>query len=384
MRPKDLMIQAASINFDIQSYMNQNLIIVVRVAPPTDIYQMANPDEFLIEYLNDIVTVVNQYNPSRIIFDELTPYVGFNNIDLLREVFLHTLETIEERDISSLFLIGEPATPTAQDIINTISQYATGVIYLKKELKRDKGMQPGGTVVITPNVGHTEGQFSDRYVIMPYKGVVVEESEAKFSKDNEIITPELNYSGTKDDLRKTVVNDNPTNLGNRYTQIEIDEPTPSPPNINDIDFSSIYNSEDFHLILNNQIALYKSTGQKFNLISFKLDPAAHVKGLLTLNQLQKAVINSTDKKDKVCIIDNKVISLLIKSNKAGAIQVAEKLKRSLPSKDEKYIDAVLDYITMIQIQVDERVENAEGMLNFILSEETSSDNYYEPLKKITD
>src|SRR4030042_6999086 len=34
MRPKDLMIQAASLNFDIQAYMNQNLIVVVRIAPP--------------------------------------------------------------------------------------------------------------------------------------------------------------------------------------------------------------------------------------------------------------------------------------------------------------------------------------------------------------
>src|ERR1035437_8683566 len=31
-RPKDLIIQAASIDFDLQEYMNQNLIIVVRVS----------------------------------------------------------------------------------------------------------------------------------------------------------------------------------------------------------------------------------------------------------------------------------------------------------------------------------------------------------------
>ena len=72
MRPKDLMIQAASLNFDIQAYMNQNLIIVVRVAPPNDVYDMPNPDDYLVEYMNDIITVVNQYNPQRIIFDELT------------------------------------------------------------------------------------------------------------------------------------------------------------------------------------------------------------------------------------------------------------------------------------------------------------------------
>ena len=80
MRPKDLMIQAASIDFDLQSYMNSNLVIVVRVAPPTDLYERSNPDNFLVEYLNDIVTVVEQYQPTRLIFDELTHFVGFQNV----------------------------------------------------------------------------------------------------------------------------------------------------------------------------------------------------------------------------------------------------------------------------------------------------------------
>src|SRR5690606_10367213 len=73
MRPKDLMIQAASIDFDLQHYMNQNLIIVVKVAPPAELADFKNPDELLTEYLKDIVTVVEQYQPAKIVFDELTP-----------------------------------------------------------------------------------------------------------------------------------------------------------------------------------------------------------------------------------------------------------------------------------------------------------------------
>ena len=111
MRPKDLMIQAASIDFDLQHYMNQNLIIVVRVAPPSNLYDVGNPDDFLVEYLNDIVTVVDQYQPNKIVFDELTPFIGFNNINLLQDVFVQTTEAIEESGITSLFVLGEPATP---------------------------------------------------------------------------------------------------------------------------------------------------------------------------------------------------------------------------------------------------------------------------------
>ena len=111
------MIQAASLNFDIQSYMNQNLIIVVRVAPPNGIYDMYNYDDYLVEYFNDIITVVDQYRPARIIFDELTPFVGFKNLDYLQDAFVHTLETIEEKDITSLFIISEPATKELNQLL---------------------------------------------------------------------------------------------------------------------------------------------------------------------------------------------------------------------------------------------------------------------------
>jgi len=168
MRPKDLMIQAASLNFDIQSYMNQNLIIVVRVAAPNEIYEVYNPDDYLVEYFNDIMTVVDQYRPARIIFDELTPFVGFRNLDFLRDTFLKTLEYIEENDITSMFVISEPATQKANSIVEGLTQFVTGVVQMKKEGQKADRFQ-GGTISIIPNVGHTEGQFTSEYRIEPWR-----------------------------------------------------------------------------------------------------------------------------------------------------------------------------------------------------------------------
>lgn len=356
MRPKDLMIQAASLNFDIQSYMNQNLIIVVRVAPPNDIYDMYNPDDYLVEYFNDIITVVDQYHPTRIIFDELTPFVGFKNLDQLRDTFLHTLETIEERDITSLFIISEPATQKAQNVVEGLGQFVTGIIDLKKAGGASERFH-GGMVTISPNVGHTEGQFSADYRIEPYKGVTTEFSKEPIYTVTEEIQPSL---------------PKPRSI-NRPTKIDI----PSEPYA----FSNIYNYNDFLLILNNQIALYKSTGQTFNLISFKLDPAAQVKGLLTISQLQNAIRQSTTKKDKICVVENKVIVLLVRGSLKGVVDLMSNVQNNLPSKDPNYISAILDYIAIYNMEVDERADNAETMMEFVLSAETSETNAYQPLNK---
>lgn len=359
MRPKDLMIQAASLSFDIQSYMNQNLIIVVRVAPPNDVYDMPNPDNYLVEYMNDIITVVNQYNPQRIIFDELTPFIGFNNLDILKDSFLATLEHIEERDVSSLFIVGEPATERAEEIVDSIAQYVTGLIYLRKSGKKLDDRFQGGQVVISPNVGHTEGQFSSEYHIEPYKGVT---TDFKKNESTHVYTDR-----TVDDEQKKFSKIKQNGNGHRKSDLTY--------------FTNVYNYNDFQLILNNQIALYKSTGQTFNLVVFKLDQVATVKGLLTVNQLQNAIRLASDKKDKICAFDNKVVVLLVKSSSKNVINLIQSVQDNLPSNDMEYINAVQQYISIFTLEVDESVENAESLIRYALDADRFSGSTYTPLTK---
>jgi circadian clock protein KaiC len=355
MRPKDLMIQAASLNFDIQSYMNQNLIIVVRVAPPNDIYDLYNPDEYLVEYLNDIVTVVDQYHPARIVFDELTPFVGFKNLEYLKDSFVKTLEKIEERDITSMFIISEPATQKAQSIVDGLSQYVTAIVQLKKDKNENGGRTQNGMVLISPNVGHNEGQFSASYRIEPYKGVTTEFTP--LTNITEEFAPSMKSSSD-------------------YSQITKTEIPPEP-----YAYSNVYNYTDFLLILNNQIALFKSTGQAFNLISFKLDTAAQMRGLLSLSQLQSAVRIAVSKKDKICIIDNKVIVLLVRGNLKSVIDLMTNVQNNLPSRDSNYVNAVLEFISIFNLEINEKIDNAEIMMENVMSTDNAQTQAYQPLNK---
>lgn len=169
-RPKDLLIQAASIDIDLQDYMDKNKIIVVRVAPPDNVDGVYNIDEFLAEYMNDIVTVAEQYRPSKIVFDELTSFIEFDNLNILNSVFAETCEKIEDQGITSLFVLSEPATSATQAIVDILAEKSTGLVYLKKEDEQERF----GEMIITPNIGHTEGQFKTRYKIEPYIGVTTD------------------------------------------------------------------------------------------------------------------------------------------------------------------------------------------------------------------
>ena len=357
MRPKDLMIHAASIDFDLQSYMNQNLIIVVRVAPPTDLNEVGNPDNFLIEYLNDIVTVVDQYQPNRLIFDELTHFIGFENPQLLEQTFLQTIETIEDKNVTSLFVVAEPATPLAQLLVDGIVQHSTAVIYLQKQAD-EEGKVTGGRATITPNIGHTEGQFVTDYYIEPYKGVYFDFEQEHKSPNPFPVVNTIELEPKQQPLMP------PTSKSSKYRPLTNIDMVPEK-----FSFSNLYDINDFTLILNNQIALYKSTGQPFTLYSIKLDDIAERQKILTINQLQNAIRLSTDKKDKLCVVNNKILVLMSKADDKTLNQLVSKIRSNLPNSDPKFQEVIMNYIFACTYQVNDKVENAEYILHEILEDE---------------
>ncbi|HED07527.1 MAG TPA: hypothetical protein ENI57_05375 [Ignavibacteria bacterium] len=343
-RPKDLMIMAASIDFDLQYYMNKNLIIVIRVAPPTELYNDISRDDFLVEYLNDIVTVVDQHRPNKIVFDELTQFIGFSNLERLNQVFRQTTEIIEESDITSLYILGQPAAPSSRALVETLSLSATGIITLDKpdDMEgKSRGETEGGFITITPNVGHTEGKFTAQYFIEPYRGITTEKTVGLSA--NTLATP------LQESKKYTSLSD-----------IEIPDEKYAA--------SSFYSEEDFKLILNNQVALYKSTGQSFSVISFKLDDIVVKKNLLTMNQLQNAIRLSTDKKDKICVVKDKVLVLLTRGEQKSTNNLISRIKSNLPVTNETDMKNLLQHISVFAVHPDDTIESAEDVFNKISNE----------------
>lgn len=333
-RPKDLMIQAASIDVDLEYYMNQNLIIVVRVAPPPEPTQFGNRDDYLSEYLSDIITVVNQYNPTRLIFDEITPYIEFENLGKLRETFSNTFEQIEDLGVTSLLSIREPASASTQMIFNILNSYATGVIQLSKKSDAN-GSTKSGIIDIQPNIGHTEGRFKAHYSIEPYKGIT---TDFKAQKPKE---------KTVEKVQEKI--DNYIPLSEVKTTQEISIP-------------NFYSIDDFKLILNNQIAMFKTTGQVFTLASFKLSSKENRNSSITINQLKNIIRISADKKDKICQIDEQICVLLVKEDSKFISDFISKIKLNLPTDDQSERELMASDIYFNFLKVTDTFENADEML----------------------
>ena len=330
-RPKDLMIHAASIDIDLENYINQNTIIVVRVAQPTETTEFKSRDEFLSDYLRDIISVINQYNPTRIIFDELTPYVEYENLNSLRESYGSMIESIEDLGITSLFILREPAAQSSKMIFNVLNSFATGIIQLHKA--EDSEEQQPGIIDITPNIGHTEGKFKANYFIEPYKGITTDFKITKRST-RENILPEI----TELIPTKTSGSNSPDYL-----------------------VPNIYNINDFKLIINNQIALYKTTGQMFTILSLRLNLTIASQPRISFEQLNYSVKSVAHKKDKICTIDDKIYILITKSDDKLIDDFISKVHQSLSSNGSTNV-------TYLMLKVNDSMNSADDVFKEFESE----------------
>jgi len=330
-RPKDLMIHAASIDIDLENFINQNTIIVVRVAQPTETTEFKSRDEFLSDYLRDIISVINQYNPTRIIFDELTPYVEYENLNSLRESYGSMIESIEDLGITSLFILREPAAQSSKMIFNVLNSFATGIIQLHKA--EDSEEQQPGIIDITPNIGHTEGKFKANYFIEPYKGITTDFKITKRSTKENILPEITELIPTRTD-------------GSNSPEYLV-------PNI--------YSINDFKLIINNQIALYKTTGQMFTILSLRLNPTIPIQPRISFEQLNYSVKSVAHKKDKICTIDDKIYILITKSDDKLIDDFISKVHQSLSSNGSTNV-------TYLMLKVNDSMNSADDVFKEFESE----------------
>lgn len=345
MHPVEFMKNASAIGFDAEGYMKENKLVVVRVADPFEAGEKLNSDQFLIEYLTDIVSIVDQYKPQRIVFDEITAYVSFNNLDFLETAFLKTLEAFEGKNITSVFIISEPAAFESQIIVGTISKLVTATISMNPAVTSNGYKKDyHGSIKLIPNVGHTEGEFSGEYLIEKGEGITIRLQENARKEENKT------SSNGKLSASQYI------SLAN----ISVDK--------DDYLYSNIYNYHDFSLIINNQIALFNSAGQTFYLISFRLDPDAERKGILNINQFQNAVRLSTEKRDKICVINNYIVVLVTRSDIKRVSGIISKIQYNLPGNDPEYIKKTLPYLSVLCKEINEENENAESLLKSIIKD----------------
>jgi hypothetical protein len=57
------------------------------------------------------------------------------------------------------------------------------------------------------------------------------------------------------------------------------------------------------------------------------------------------------------------------------------VQNNLPSKDPNYVNAVLEFISIFNLEVNDKIENAETMMESVMSNDNAQTHAYQPLNK---
>jgi len=156
-RQKDLMIQAASIGFNLREAHETGIVRLMRVPPLMNLQNMG--DDGVSKALWDLVTLIRQHRPTRLIMNDFMPFVAFRSYDRFRNEFIQFLEQIDSLDTTTMLVMPEPANEQSARVIEFMASQMTGSIRI--ELGEDGPSTTKRRISLIPHIGHIKRQVVD-------------------------------------------------------------------------------------------------------------------------------------------------------------------------------------------------------------------------------
>lgn len=151
------------------SIKNTKLISIVRVIPPDGDFHMMNPDQNLVDYFDDVINTINELYPARMVFDEITPFIGFKDATLLELVLDNVKHNLESHNITSIITSAEPVADSMSALLQHVADVSNGLIYLDKEIN-----DLYGTISLLPYIEHKSGELKSNYIFDREKGFKID------------------------------------------------------------------------------------------------------------------------------------------------------------------------------------------------------------------
>ena len=160
-RPRKLILNAYSQGLNLQPLIDDNKLIILRMSPLKIDRIEQEKDAYLSEFLYEIIKIADEFNPSGIVFDELTPYLGFTDKDMFLDVFNEVVEALEDSLVTTVFVLKEATSTEKLNLAKQLEDIVNGVIDLndqdtsgKPDKKDDKA-----------KVGYPNSPFMDQHRI---------------------------------------------------------------------------------------------------------------------------------------------------------------------------------------------------------------------------
>lgn len=170
------------INQNLEKYIRKNVITIVKVIPPARELISGNNDVELAQYFEDVIIMIDRFLPSRIVFDEITPFISFKDETLFKLILEKFQNKLQESEITGIMISSEPVTDAMSMQLQSLADVSNGLIYLDKEIN-----DLYGTISLLPSYEHRSGEIKSNYIFDLQKGMQIDLSVLnKFDKKRQL------------------------------------------------------------------------------------------------------------------------------------------------------------------------------------------------------
>jgi archaellum biogenesis ATPase FlaH len=160
-RPQDWFIQGDSVSFDLQGAHEKGLVRLLWIPDVSGLHHLDDHDA--ARALSDLVTIVVQERPTRVVINDFMPFMQFRSFDGFRQAFLGALEALSATETTILLLLPDPINPVSQKIIDFVRNYVSGSIHLELDTSSSAGATRRMTLL--PGIGHLLHEKIEHWVI---------------------------------------------------------------------------------------------------------------------------------------------------------------------------------------------------------------------------
>lgn len=164
-RPKDLMIQAASIGFNLREAYAQGLVKLLRIPPVLN--QQSSDDSGILKSMRDLVAIIRREKPQRLVLNDFMPFVMFRSFDRFRGAFVEMLEHTDVLDMTMILVMSEPANKESHQMIDFMNSQMTGSIHVMTPGERED-LHQKRRLILMPNIGHLRRKSEEIWDLTPF------------------------------------------------------------------------------------------------------------------------------------------------------------------------------------------------------------------------
>ncbi len=166
-RPQDWMIQAASINFDLEEAQQNGrakLVWIPSVSPQNGV-----SDAVGTKAIEDLVRLIQAEQPKRVLINDFMPFMQFRSFDRFRQVFGWMMGQLSNVPATVLFMMPDIINVQSKHIVEYMRNQMSGSMHVSIPESNAPGdpryAQNNRRLVLWPGLGHVNHEVFDPWEI---------------------------------------------------------------------------------------------------------------------------------------------------------------------------------------------------------------------------